>query len=311
MTMPIEIIPEIQKRLLEIETYRSHYLYKEARIRCQELAKFIRKTAAVTSKQAFIVKISLKIKQIDAEAKAFNALSATVKMSPEEHAVVRQLFASGKGGSTSAAFETATVLLVFGQRSAALKGFRKLLDNDTHRIAAAKSIIRCHLGDGRIQRAVDEYLAWFKDDSLPSQALDSVRIFLQAVLIKKGYRQQLPEPIIIEEVPPDRETEPVTSDLLSIVLSYADKKFRAKQVSLDINFQRGKMINCIVPQSEKGLVDFLKEGMVFPDAQINATDMITFCSVRLSEVSKIRVGQYSGDATITLEVLDDDDKAVS
>ena len=307
MTIPIEITHEIQKRLLEIETYRSHYLYKEARIRCQELAKFIRKTAAVTSKQAFITKISFKIKQIDAEAKAFSTLSATVKMSPEEHTVVRQLFASGKGDSASAAFETATVLLVFGQRSAALKAFRNLLNNDTHRIVAAKSIIRCHLGDGRIQRAVDEYLAWYMDDSFPHQTIDSVRIFLQAILTKKGYSQQLPEPIIIEEVQSDRATETVTSDFLAVVLSYADKRFRAKKVSLDINFQRGKMINCIVPKYEKGLIDFLKAGMVFPDAQISGTDMINFCSVRLSEVSKIRVGQHAGDTTITLEVMDDDD----
>ena len=159
MTIPDKIIHEIQKRLLEIETYRSHYLYNEARTCCRKLAKFIQKTKAVKSKHAFFTKIDKKVKQIDCELEAFSALSASVEMSPHEQSLVRQLFVSGKDGSASADFETATALLVFGQRAAALSAFQKLLDDDTLRIAAAKSIIRCHIGDGNLQKAANEYLA--------------------------------------------------------------------------------------------------------------------------------------------------------
>jgi hypothetical protein len=309
MTIPNTIIHEIQKRLLEIETYRSHYLYKEARTCCRELAKFIQKTKAVKSKQSFFTKISKKVKQIDYELEAFSSLSSNVEMSPHEQSLVRQLFVSGKSGSASTDFETATALLVFGQRPAALNAFKALLEDDTHRIAAAKSIIRCHVGDGNIQKAASEYRAWFKDDSFPPKALASVRIFLQAVLTKNGYKQTLPEPVIIEEAPvePELELEPEidTGDYLSIVLPFVNKRFRKQEIVLDVNFQRGKRINCIVPSYQDKLSGYFKAGSVFNDVQINGTSMVTFCSVRLTEVSKIRVGVHAGDTTITLEVLED------
>ncbi len=312
MTIPNKIIQEIQKRLLEIETYRCHYLYKEARTCCRELAKYIQKTKAVKSKQAFITKLEKKVAQIDHELEAFSSLSASVEMSPHEQSLVRQLFVSGKGGSTSADFETATALLVFGQRLAALEAFKVLLDDDTHRIAAAKSIIRCHVGDGNIQKAVKEYLAWFKDDGFPPKALESARIFLQAILTKKGYKQTLPEPVMIEAVPvapapePEPEPETDTGDYLSIVLPFVNKRFRKQEVVLDVNFQRGKRINCIVPSYREDLSGFFKAGSVFNNVQLNGTFMVTFCSIRLTEVSKIRVGRHAGDTTITLQVLDDD-----
>ncbi len=312
MTIPNKIIQEIQKRLLEIETYRSHYLYKEARICCEALAKFIQKTKEVKSRKAFLTKISKKVAQIERELETFSALSSSVEMSPHEQSLVRQLFVSGKGGNASADFETATALLVFGQRAAALKAFQAVLDDDTHRIAAAKSIIRCHVGDGHIQKAADEYLDWLKDDNFPPKPLDSVRIFLQAVLAKKGYKQKLPEPVIVEAV--QAEPEPVfepepeldEGDYLSIVLPFVNKRFRKQEVVLDVNFQRGKRINCIVPATQKDLSGFFKAGAVFHEVQINGTAMVTFCSVRLTEVSKIRVGRHAGDTTITMEVMDDD-----
>ena len=318
MTIPNKIIQEIQKRLLEIETYRSHYLYKEARICCQAMARFIKKTKAVKSKQSFLTKIDKKVAQINHELQAFSALSASVEMSPHEQALVRQLFVSGKGENASADFETATALLVFGQRSAALNAFKALLDDDQHRIAAAKSIIRCHVGDGNIQEAANAYLAWFKDDSFPPKALESVRIFLQAVLTKKGYKQTLPEPIIVEEVPLEPEREPVqvpelefepeidAGDYLSIVLPFVNKRFRKQEIVLDVNFQRGRRINCIVPSHKKIHSGFFKAGAIFNDVQINGTSMVTFCSIRLTEVSKIRVGRHVGDTTVTMVVLDDD-----
>lgn len=306
MTIPNKIIQEIQKRLLEIETYRSHYLYKEARIRCQELAEFIKTNEAVKNKQTFLAKIDKKVKQIEHELDAFSALSSSVEMSPHQQSVVRQLFASGKGGDASADFEAATALLVFGQYAAALDAFKALLGDDTHRIAAAKSILRGHLAEGHFKEAAQEYLAWLKDDSFPPKAVESVRVFLQAVLTKKGYKQRLPEPVIIEAVTmePEPESEPDEGDFLSIVLPFVNKRFRKQEIVLDVNFQRGKRINCIIPSHQKNVSNYFKAGSVFSDVQVNGTAMVTFCSIRLIEVSKIKVGRHAGDTTITMEVLD-------
>jgi len=304
MTMPLEIIQEIQKRLLEIETYRSHSLYKEARIRCRELLGFIERTPAVTSKKAFMVKLSKKIELIDNELKAFFEVSETAQMSPKEQALVHRLFTTGKGGKASAAYEAATALLVFGQRSAALKAFKALLDDDSHQVAAAKSIIRCHLGNDQVQDAANEYLEWLKTERMPPKQLDSVRVFLQAVLTKKGYRQQLPEPMIIEEIEVEPEPAEDEGDLISIQLPYVDKRFRKNKVLLDVNFQSGSMINCILPKSKENLVGFFRPGSIFHNVRINGTNAAINASIRLAEVSKINEGQQAGSTTITMEVVD-------
>lgn len=305
MTVTPKIRDEIQKRLQEIEAYRSHSLYKEARVRCQELAAFIKKTPEIPNKEKLMGQLASKVKKIDAELKTFDDFSSSVEMSPHEQTVVKELFTSGKKGDAKTAFETATALLVFGQWGPALKALRELLGDDAHRMEAAKSIMRCHLGAQQYQAAVNDYLAWFKDDSFPGQALDSVRAFLQAALEKKGFKQKLPVPIIMEEIKAPEEPDTGPEDFLSIVISYEVSRLEKKEVVLDINFQSGMQINCIVPWTEEGLINFLKPGMVIPEVQLNGVDMITFGSVRLKEISKIRVGRHAGDTTLTLLVLDD------
>ena len=63
MNMPLEIKKEIQKRLQEIEAYRSHSLFKEANVRCRELAVFIKKNTAIPNRQKLLQQLSLKIKK--------------------------------------------------------------------------------------------------------------------------------------------------------------------------------------------------------------------------------------------------------
>lgn len=306
MTVPAKIRQEIQKRLQEIEAYRAHSLYKEARVRCQELAAFIKKSPDIPNKEKLMGQLVNKVKKIDAELKTFDDFSSNVEMSSREQTVVKKLFTSGKKGGAKTAFETATALLVFGQWAPALEALRELLGDDTHRVEAAKSIMRCHLGARQYQAAVNDYLAWFKDDSFPGPALDSVRAFLQAALEKKGFKQKLPVPIIMEESQALEEMDTGPEDFLSIVITYEAGRREKKEVVLDVNFQSRVRINCIVPRTEGVLLDFLKPGIVIPNVQLNGVDMITFSSVRLKEVSQIRVERYAGDTTITLQVLDDD-----
>jgi len=305
MTVPAKIRQEIQKRLQEIEAYRSHSLFKEARVRCQELAAFIKKTPDIPNKEKLLGQLVSKVRKIDDELKTFDDFSAGVEMSSHEQTVVQELFTSGKKGDAKTAFETATAMLVFGQWAPALKSLRELLGDDTHRVAAAKSIIRCHLGAKQYQAAVNDYLAWFKDDHFPKQALDSVRAFLQAALEKKGFKQTLPVPIIMDGIEAPAELDDEPEDFLSIVITYKDNRQQKKEVVLDVNFQSRVRINCIVPWTESDLLEYLKPGIVIPDVQLNGVDMITFSSLRLKEVSKIRVGRYAGDTTITLLFMDD------
>ena len=138
----------------------------------------------------------------------------------------------------------------------------------------------------------------------PPKELDSVRGFLQAVLTKKGYRQQLPEPMIIEEIEVEPEPEEEDGDLISIQLPYVDKRFRRNKVLLDVNFQSGNMINCILPKSKENLVGFFKPKSIFHDVRINSTHTAINASIRLVEVSKISEGEQAGSYTINMEVME-------
>ena len=303
MTKSLEFRQQLQKRMLEINTYQSHSLFKEARIRCKELAAIIRENDAIPNKKALLIQLSRKVKDIDAEVQAFAKFSAAVEMSPRQQKVVRRLFTTGNRGPASAAFEAATALLVFGQRAAAMTAFSALLDGEKHRVAAAKSIIRCHLGNGHPQQAVNQYLGWLKEDRLPPELLEAVRGFLQAVLKKKGINKQLPRPVIVEDLDLDLDPQAAADDYLSVILPYVDKHFHKKQIMLEVNFQRGNMINCIVAKHNAAKIGFLRTGMVLPGVQVNRTNMISFCSVRLSMVTTIVIGRLKGDTTITMEVL--------
>ena len=132
-----------------------------------------------------------------------------------------------------------------------------------------------------------------------------MRIFLQAALTKKGFRQELPVPIIMDEIQLDPEPDTGPEDYLSIALPYTVGRMEKKELLLDINFQSGQRINCIVSKFEGALLESLKPGAVYKEVQLNGIDMITFCSVRLKEISKIKVGKHAGDTTITMQVLDD------
>jgi len=159
--MQKEIKRHISSLLQEIEAYRSHSLFAEAKNRCEELTEFIQKSHQIKDKHRLLATVSKKIKALDNDIRAFEEAGALVQMSDEEQEVVKKLFSfSMEEGTDSAIFEGAAALLVFGQHEGAFKEFNKLLENDALRVIACKNILRCHMGFSSIDDAIKQYQIW-------------------------------------------------------------------------------------------------------------------------------------------------------
>jgi len=299
--MQKEIKKPILLLLQEIEAYRSHSLFAEAKSRCRELSDIIQKSYQLRNKHRLLATVSKKMKALDNDIRAFEEAGALVQMSIEEQEVVKKLFSfSMEEGTDSAIFEGATALLVFGQYEGAFKEFNKLMKSDALRIVAAKNILRCHMGFSSIDDAIEQYQIWLSGGKLPPEQLDKVRFFLQGILDKKGINKKLPVPIDVQN---DEVSKEEFIDILSIILPFDDESQKKKEILLDVNFQRRNMINLIISKKDQDLIDYLKTGEKLNDVQFNSAEIIFKDSCTISEKSQIRSGPKAGDYTLTLEIL--------
>ncbi len=303
--MAIGLTQEVQKRVMEIDTYRSHGLFKEAKIRCRELRGYIEKKSRSRERSKFLAIVSEKVNEINAAARAFEMFTEIAQMSAREQAIVRRLFSSSSiSGADAAAFEGGVALLIFGQHAAAAAEFRKLLGSASHGVAAAKNILRCHTGSGRVQKAVDEYRRWVAKKTLPPEQLKIVREFLQGLLKEKGVSVRLAKPAAAPKAGPKKQTKQKGDDFFSVLLPFPGDRTGLKNLTLDVNFHRGRMLNCIVPKSEQAFLELIQPGTIIPDAQLNTEDTISFHKIRITEKETIRLGDRAGDITITMDLLD-------
>lgn len=294
-----------QTLVREIETYRAHCLFAEARKRAVELANLILANERLKEKKKLLMAVVDKIEAIEEEAEAFSTVGKDVRISNAERRRIQKVFASAfEEGSDPSAFEGAVALMVFGQFGPALVEFEKLLKSREFGVPAAKNIIRCLLGLGSPKRAIQRYLNWLSEKRFDSRQLEIIRAFLQRALDRKGIAKKLPAPKIPEpaaEEPPPIE---LTLDLLSVVITVQDDRGNEKKYALDVNFQRGKTISLIVEKKERELLRHLKPGRTLKDVLFDSASVQYVASCVVYGNSPIRVGEKRGDHTVTLKLTD-------
>jgi len=299
----MDIKKQIQSILQEIEAYRSHSLFPEAKKRCQELAELIRQSKRLKNKEKHLATVSKKIKELENAARDFNGVTASVQMSAKEQAIVKKLFAYSTGeGADSAVMNGAIALCVFGQFKGALGEFNKLLTNDSFRVVAAKNIIRCHVGLDSLDDAVTQYQQWLSIQQFPDKQLEQIRPFLQGILKRKGVAKSLPKPQLIADV---KEPETIATELLDIIsiVIYLDVGAQ-KDIELDVSFQKKNIISVIIPSIDKTLTDYLQVGLKLNNVQFNSYDTIFFDSCVITEKNIISLGPKKGNYFLTLKILD-------
>ncbi len=313
--------------LKELETYRAHCLFVEARKRADELIHFIRQNDRVANRDRILRSLKAKIREIEEEAEAFDALGLSNRLSASDKTRIQKVFSSTyEEGTDAAVYEAATAFLVFGQYKEALVEFRKLIKSELFRVTAVKNIFRCFIGLSAIKNAVALYMKLQAGSAFPPEELERVRYFLHSILKMKGVDRKLPKPRAAGKppppsgpsppqkpkapekpppMPPPPEEGPVlepTLDILSVTLSYPDRKKGEQSVVLDVNLQRKNTISMIVPGSLKGLIDYLKPGMRLENVQLSSTDVIFIDDCVVHGKSEIRVGEKRGDYTVTIKL---------
>jgi len=293
----------VQILLLEIEAYRSHSLFKEAKKRYAQLAELIRKSHQFKNKEKLLAVISKKIEGLENDLSRFEGATAAVQMTAKDQDLVKKLFVSSIEQSELTALEGAEALLEFGQFDKALSELNNLMENDSVRVLAAKNILRCHIGLSSIDDAVSQYQQWFSGGQFPAGQLEEVRSFLQDILVSKGIDRNLPEPVQIEDDLDDYEWEVEFVDILSIVVPLGGgKKERTKEV-FDVSFQKEADLSVIIPRGDQGLIDYFKVGMRLEDVQFYASDITFIESCIVSQKMKIKLGPKKGDCVLTIRIL--------
>ncbi|MFC1489078.1 hypothetical protein ACFL6B_04435 [Thermodesulfobacteriota bacterium] len=294
----------IQTLLLEIEAYRSHSLFNEAKRRYAQLANVVRKSHRFKNKEKLLADISKKIEGLENDLSKFELAAAATQMSTRDQDLVKKLFVSSiEEESDLTALEGAEALLEFGQLEEAMSELNNLVENDHLRVVAAKNILRCHIGLSSTDNAIAQYQHWSSSAQFPAGQLEEVRSFLQDILITKGIDTSFLEPVKTEDDLDDYEWEVDFVDILSIVVPLKGKiKGRDKEV-LDVSFQKEVALNVILPRGDQELIDYFKTGMRLEDIQFYSSDITFVESCVVSEKMQIKVGPKKGDYVLTIKIL--------
>lgn len=308
--------------LKEIEVYRCHCLFLEARKRAGELIGLIRKNNRLKNREQILNSLKMKVRQIEEEADAFEAVGLSSQLSSADRTRIRKVFSSAyETGTDASVYEAATAFLVFGQFKEALTEFRKLIKSKRFRVTAVKNIFRCYIGLSEVKQAVALYLQLQKAALFPPEELDRIHYFLQSILKMKGISKQLPKPkpsetppppeMPVKANPPPEEQEPPVPeeivlepslDILSVTLTYPDQHKNQKSIVLDVSFQRKNTISIIVPGKNVDLLNYLQPGKKLEDLQLNSTDVIYVDDGVVHGKTEIRVGKKQGDYTVTIKL---------
>ena len=294
----------IKTLLREIEVYRSHSLFDEAKGKYQKLVKLIQQNDQIANKQELLNFINEKIKDLEKEAWKADEKIAAVQMTTKEQTLVKKLFAfSNKNGTDSDDLEGAVALLVFGQFEKALEEFNKLIKRDAFRVVAAKNIIRCHIGLSSVNDAVVQYDKWVKSNEFLSEELEKIQTFLQGILHKRGINQNHAKPEAIEKVKRAERAEDEFIDILSIKLSIEEESKDGKYVTFDVSYQEGSMISVIIPSSNRIMIDRLKVGVRIDAVQFYSNVVVFNDSIIVSSINQIDSGPQKGSYVLVLKIL--------
>jgi len=328
----MDIREDIKTLFREIEVYRSHSLFEEARGKCRRLEKLIRENDQIKNKQELLQIVAEKIKGLEEDARRVGEETASAQMSKREQALVKKLFAvPKKGDDASTAMEGAIALLVFGQFRKALDEFNVLIENDALRVAAAKNVVRCHVGLSSLNDAVEQYEQWFSSGRFSPQEIENIRSFLQDILEKKGVDKVLSKP---EKAPtaevktrpkPEVEaaaadsprtekgdTAPVQNempaegefiDILNIQLPINKELGAGEDSLLDVGYQKGNLISVIIPRESKLRVEKFTAGLRIDDVQFFSPAVVFRSPCVISDINKIDTGPRKGGVALILKIL--------
>jgi len=293
----------IKELLREADLYKKHGLLDEARGKYTEAEQKIRENDRIQNKEKVLKGIAKKIRLLDSDTQRVEKGPSSPELSEKAQDLIQNLFSFSKSDSKEeAVLEGAIALAKFGQFERALGEFNKLIDKESHRVVAAKNVLRCHIQLNSEDAAADQYEDWVsKGDFLPVQ-LEKVRLFLVEILKSKGIQRDLTSVSIKEEPVQEPEEEEDFIDISSIGIYFNFGPAKGKVVEFDVNFQSGNMLSLIISKNDAKTIEPMQEGDALKDLQFYSPIAMFNGSGIVSAKSQIKSGPKQGDFCLDIKI---------
>ena len=299
----MDISLQIKSLLHEAELYRTQGLYQEAKQKYHAASAMIHKIDKLKNKEKLIAAISEKIQSLEAKDEKANTGPSSPELSEKGQNLIKNLFGEND-------LQKAIALARFGQFERAMVELEALLKDDAFRVEAGKNIIRCKMATGTIDDAIDQYNQWFSSDLFQTSQMESIRIYLQQIMDKRGLDNQLPVPVAetestdsggIEFSMPEEEEEEML-DITSIGITFSSGTQKGRMVEFDVNFQSGDMLSLIIPKNDEGMIEDLSEGDSLDDIQFYSPIAMFKGTALIASKTMIDSGPKEGDFCLDLKV---------
>lgn len=310
----MDIESRIKGLIKEAEIYQTQGLLDEAKEKYDDATALIRMSDELEDKETWLSTVSEKISALGGDFAKLKQAPRQPELSSKVQDLIKDLFSSpAEQDQDTAQLEGAIALAKFGQLERALADFKELLKKDNLRVAAAKNILRVHIVNEEFDKAVAEYEDWLSSDIVfTSQQFESIRIFLQSILDRKGIDKRL-QTVITPSVatavvkPLHAETDEASEeedflDLTFLGLTIAKGPLEGRVMEFDVNFQRGNIVSIIVSGKDKDLVDSLKVGDSFSQLECSSAFAVFVASGVITEKMRIDSGSKRGDFRVDIKI---------
>lgn len=292
----------IQKLLQEADLYKKHGLLDEARGKYTEAEQQVREHDRIQNKEKILKGIANKIRLLDSDTERVEKGPSSPELSARAQDLIKNLFSFSKTDSEEEAIlEGAIALAKFGQFERALNEFKKLIDTESHRVVAAKNILRCQIQRISENAAADQYEAWVEKGDFPTGQLEKIRLFLVEILKSKGIQRDL-TPVLVKEETAQEPEEEEFIDISSIGIYLDAGPAKGKVAEFDVNFQSGNMLSLIISKHDAKTIDFVKEGDRLTDLQFFSPIAMFSGSGVVSAKSEIKSGPKQGDFCLDIKI---------
>ncbi len=304
---------KIKAILQEAEIYRRQGLLEEARLKYREATQLIESNAQLRNRDALIQAIGSKVASLDSDSDALDNEDASPQLSPKAQDLIKKLFSfSEKKDRDEAALEGAIALAKFGQFDGALEEFKALIERDTHRLVAAKNILRCHFALNANEAAVDQFKEWQAGDLFSPDQLAGIRASLEDHLARQGVDLELPE---VEMPEPgdmgafsgasdeDEDDQGEFLDITSIGITMEEGPSKGQMVEFDVNFQSGNMLSLIIPSKDESVIAQLQDGVRLDNIQYYSPIAIFRGAGVVASRTQIKNGPKKGDFCLDIKIV--------
>ena len=306
----MKITKKIKTLLKEAELYHSQGLLNEAMEKYNNAKKLIQNNEQLKTNQDLINGISKKILALKEDIIKIEKTPKKPEVSAKMQDLIKKMasFSPDKNEDLKA-LDGAIALAKFGQIKRAISEFNELIESDSLRVVAAKSMLRCHMVMSSIEEAVAQYEQWIPDPRFSSFQLDKLCVFLENILKKEGVEKKLAKrksakdrKEAIHVKGPEIEDDDIL-DINSMAISIHRGPQKGQVVEFKIRFQLGNVVSLLIAIRDKDLIDVFKVGDMINGIQYYSSAALYKGSGIVTSVKEIKIGPLRGDYCVDIKII--------